>query len=1413
MAETKQAKPKPTQTDGGKIRGKPEESSRHQFTFETVGAEQHDAIPDEATDDAPSGLLDPAPSAILRRQPSALAAAEPKPAPQNAPARPTFGGRDFAGVPTHAAGHPTVQPKLTVGPAGDRFEQEADRVAEQVLAMPAPVVAPPAPAQPPAAGGEGYGGGEPPAAGGGGETGSGPPLAQRQTPEQEEEEKVQAKPLAAAITPLVQRAAEEDEEEASTEQSAQEEDEIRTRRGSAADGFEASDEFESCLAAARGGGRPLPAVQRAFMEPRFGADFSGVRVHTGGEAAQLNRAVSARAFTHGQDIFLGDGQADLESSAGQQLLAHELTHVVQQRGAPLQRRPEWGEVVQRDGTEELEEDMAVQRSVLAGAVTPRPGGPIIQRDLTGQLNIAMSGHAINSATIVAEIRAAPADQKLMVLQDPVLMNRLRSSLSRADAITALTELGAPLDQRLEVALSGSGAASAAILAMINPVPPTPAVPAAEKQAVLGNPTLMTNLRRKLSRADALTAMQGLGAGLAERLQAAMEGAGVDAAAIIQMAHNASPDEKQAALHDRALIARLRSDLTRVQMLNVLDELGASLADRLNAAMEGRGVDSATILTLTQNATDAQRQEVLNDSALMGQLQSRLSRADMATVLTNLHASLADRLNLALGVRGADAAAILAMIPTVPEAERLAAHDDAALIASLRSRLDNDSYWQARLLLRFGTQAVIDAPSTQVPALSNGVYYRVNAHIQDRQHAQALSTLVSYLEGHGVLTPANYTRITYNAAGAGEGLTTANFTHNATTGNWSVSSPPRVTIHPAAFADVGWLYSTIMREYQHVLRYAAGYTQDPRSAAQGDVREVEAHLWEIEHARDTGVINNPAQLHEVGNRLTAHFNALGAADKVPYQARYTAAMAIVNAVPLPAGPAPAPAGAPQSLTALLSTAMGQRRPNTAQMLLDITAASPADKEAVRLNHSLMRRLAATLSRADMREALRLLGLPMVERLNLLVNQRASAADITALINSGTPADKQAVLANAALVNRLLAYLNRADAGQVLAALGDTLENRLNRAATGRAVDANVIFAMIRAATPAERNSIALNTALLTTLSAALSAYNYWKVRLLLQYGTEASFPPGVTTMVAALQGTPTAASIRTAISSLSEADYAVVRNLVGIQEVLHARVPNSANYMAILRALIQGLVSEQRNVGGSYGETLLAPVPGATGPLVFVPQTFTGTRGFDVAYYRDRLQIRVRIRLDPRDATATTDRAAKSVDWRNWIEAAWDNKFSLQNANHTLRIRVSCEFTNSNPHHTVHIYSTMSTGWPAYNMDHWYYNQIAGVAPAGVPTYSPRAMVHEFGHMLGNPDEYGLSAADFQARTGAAPTAATATAQTDTAATTRYTARTSVMSQGSEPVQARHFDYFRDWINAHLRKDAAGHDLEPPFTII
>jgi len=91
--------------------------------------------------------------------------------------------------------------------------------------------------------------------------------------------------------------------------------------------------------AARVGGQPLPSSVRSFMEPRFNADFSGVRLHTDARAAGLSRQLSAQAFTVGSDIFFARGQFQPESGDGRELIAHELTHTLQQ-GAAVQRSAE-----------------------------------------------------------------------------------------------------------------------------------------------------------------------------------------------------------------------------------------------------------------------------------------------------------------------------------------------------------------------------------------------------------------------------------------------------------------------------------------------------------------------------------------------------------------------------------------------------------------------------------------------------------------------------------------------------------------------------------------------------------------------------------------------------------------------------------------------------------------------------------------------------------------------------------------------------------------------------------------------------------------------------------------------------------------------------------------------------------------
>jgi hypothetical protein len=243
---------------------------------------------------------------------------------------------------------PSIQTKLTIGQPGDKYEQEADKVSDQVMNMSQPVqrqekgeeemqMKPEIQRQETEE-----------------EEAQAKPLANAITPlvqrqengeeeeaqmkpeiqrQETEEEEVQAKPLANAITPLVQRQENGEEEEAQMKPEIQrqeaEEEEVQAKSDSSTANMEG---LEQQLGNSKGGGSPLSDEARSFMEPRFGTDFSDVKVHTDSSAVQMNQDIQAQAFTHGQDIYFNSGKYSPDTNEGKSLLAHELTHVVQQRG-------------------------------------------------------------------------------------------------------------------------------------------------------------------------------------------------------------------------------------------------------------------------------------------------------------------------------------------------------------------------------------------------------------------------------------------------------------------------------------------------------------------------------------------------------------------------------------------------------------------------------------------------------------------------------------------------------------------------------------------------------------------------------------------------------------------------------------------------------------------------------------------------------------------------------------------------------------------------------------------------------------------------------------------------------------------------------------------------------------------------
>lgn len=178
-------------------------------------------------------------------------------------------------------GETGLQAKLKVGNANDRCEQEADRVADRVMATPTATSVVGA--------------------------------------------------VSGGITPLTAQCREEEEEEETVQLKEEQEDELQAKAGPNFKGRVPAS-VEGAIRSSKGGGAPLKPVVQAQMEGRFGVDFSAVRLHSDTTAVQMNRAIGAQAFTHGSHIYFNSGKLDQQGSAGRHLLAHELTHVVQQGG-------------------------------------------------------------------------------------------------------------------------------------------------------------------------------------------------------------------------------------------------------------------------------------------------------------------------------------------------------------------------------------------------------------------------------------------------------------------------------------------------------------------------------------------------------------------------------------------------------------------------------------------------------------------------------------------------------------------------------------------------------------------------------------------------------------------------------------------------------------------------------------------------------------------------------------------------------------------------------------------------------------------------------------------------------------------------------------------------------------------------
>ncbi len=282
-----------------------------------------------------------------------------------------------------------VQPQMTVNAPNDRYEVEADRVADQVMRMPV---------------GDLSAWGRP-----------------------------------APTTPKLQLKCE-----------ACGSDDETTMRSSDMATPTVTPMIERNIQAMQGGGRPLDDNTRSFFEQRMGADFSNVRIHTDANAVQTSRDINARAFTTGNDIAFNSGEYNPNTAAGKHLLAHELTHTIQQSNGNVSRTIQLAPIatdggewdtdkydIVKNGTKEIGVDIDLK-------FTPKAPTDAKQIGLTQMVNSIDEGEPIALSETV-ENRSIPEGEDNAgqhIDQSATNRNPLYAVEAPPDSDTALTDTGA-----------------------------------------------------------------------------------------------------------------------------------------------------------------------------------------------------------------------------------------------------------------------------------------------------------------------------------------------------------------------------------------------------------------------------------------------------------------------------------------------------------------------------------------------------------------------------------------------------------------------------------------------------------------------------------------------------------------------------------------------------------------------------------------------------------------------------------------------------------------------------------------------------------------------------------------------------------------------------------------------------------
>ncbi len=195
-----------------------------------------------------------------------------------------------------------IQAKLKVSEPGDKLEREADATADRVMRVPEPVL-----------------------------------RTSEDQAQLKEQEQLQKEALPEEKVQKADMPEEKVQKQDMPEENVQMQQDDNVQLKSKEDPVAVSASLQSAIQNKTEGGQQMTSKVRQFMEPRLGADFSSVMIHKDTRSDELNKALNARAFTYKNHIFFAQGQYQPDNSEGKRLLAHELTHTLQQGAATVRK--------------------------------------------------------------------------------------------------------------------------------------------------------------------------------------------------------------------------------------------------------------------------------------------------------------------------------------------------------------------------------------------------------------------------------------------------------------------------------------------------------------------------------------------------------------------------------------------------------------------------------------------------------------------------------------------------------------------------------------------------------------------------------------------------------------------------------------------------------------------------------------------------------------------------------------------------------------------------------------------------------------------------------------------------------------------------------------------------------------------